>query len=183
MKINEVENELQMSSYTIRYYEKLGLITVKRDRNGYRNYQDEDINKLKRIRFLRELDISLEDIALILQEPEEFQNILKEHVNKLDHKVELLQEIQSTCQDLNEQDVPLLDEIINYSNKDTAKAEQKVLKEIINKSKEVLKPLKTTVIGARCDFHNYLVGLISLFMVSLVMMLLFMHGHIIQVKK
>lgn len=48
MKINEVEELLNTPRANIRYYEKEGLINVSRKENGYRNYTEEDIARLKR---------------------------------------------------------------------------------------------------------------------------------------
>ena len=47
MKINEVEELLNTPRANIRYYEKEGLINVSRKENGYRNYTEEDIARLK----------------------------------------------------------------------------------------------------------------------------------------
>lgn len=55
MKTNELEKEIGLSKYTIRYYEKEGLIQPKREENGYRDYDDETVQKLKIIKFLRNL--------------------------------------------------------------------------------------------------------------------------------
>jgi len=46
MQIKEVQEKLKISSYTLRYYEKMGLIQPYRDENGYRNYNEEDIHKI-----------------------------------------------------------------------------------------------------------------------------------------
>lgn len=83
MKIKEVENMLQMNSQTIRYYDKLGFLNPQWDENGYRNYTVEDLKVLKKIRFLRELDISLEMIERILQNQNEFQKVLNQHIKTL----------------------------------------------------------------------------------------------------
>ena len=45
MKTNELEKEIGLSKYTIRYYEKEGLIQPKREENGYRDYDDETVQK------------------------------------------------------------------------------------------------------------------------------------------
>ena len=58
MKTNELEKEIGLSKYTIRYYEKEELIQPKREENGYRDYDDETVQKLKIIKFLRNLQIS-----------------------------------------------------------------------------------------------------------------------------
>ena len=66
MKINDVEKITGLTSKAIRLYESKGLIAVKRDENGYRNYSDDDVNTLKNIKLLRSVDISISDIKLYL---------------------------------------------------------------------------------------------------------------------
>lgn len=51
MKIKEVQEKLDISSYTLRYYEKMNLIKPFRDENGYRNYSESDIKVLKKYVF------------------------------------------------------------------------------------------------------------------------------------
>lgn len=53
---------------TLRNWEMNGLITVKRRKNGYRVYTDEDIKRLKIIRSLRCANYSLEAILRMLQQ-------------------------------------------------------------------------------------------------------------------
>ena len=62
MKINEVEDLLNTPRANIRYYEKEGLINISRKENGYRNYSEEDIQRLKKIIILRKLGVSVEQI-------------------------------------------------------------------------------------------------------------------------
>lgn len=50
MTIKEVEELSNMTRANIRFYEKEGLITPQRDSNGYRNYTEQDVDILKRIR-------------------------------------------------------------------------------------------------------------------------------------
>lgn len=57
MKINEVEELLNTPRANIRYYEKEGFINVSRKENGYRNYTEEDIARLKKIIIFRKLGI------------------------------------------------------------------------------------------------------------------------------
>ena len=77
MLIKEVEELLSMSSHTLRYYERMGLITPGRDSNGYRNYREEDIIRLKKIRYLRDLDIPIEDVVKIMNDNIDFQEVLE----------------------------------------------------------------------------------------------------------
>lgn len=66
MKINDVEKITGLTSKAIRLYESKGLINVKRDKNGYRNYSDDDVSVLKNIKILRSVDVSISDIKLYL---------------------------------------------------------------------------------------------------------------------
>lgn len=47
-------------------YEKKGLIHPVKDSSGYGDYQNQDIHRLKKIIILRKMDVSLDDIADIL---------------------------------------------------------------------------------------------------------------------
>ena len=62
MKIQEVSTRTGLTAPNIRFYERQGLLNPQRQENGYREYSEEDVQDLLRIRLLRELDISLEDI-------------------------------------------------------------------------------------------------------------------------
>ena len=65
MTIKEMEARTGMSRANIRYYEQEGLIAPQRDSNGYRNYQESDLQALERILLMRRLGVSLEDIRAL----------------------------------------------------------------------------------------------------------------------
>ena len=65
MTIKEMEARTGMSRANIRYYEQEGLIAPQRDSNGYRNYQESDVQALERILLMRRLGVSLEDIRAL----------------------------------------------------------------------------------------------------------------------
>lgn len=68
LKRKEVSDYLDISMDTLRNWEMNGLLAVKRKRNGYRVYTDEDIKWLKIIRSLRCAGYSLEAILRMLQQ-------------------------------------------------------------------------------------------------------------------
>lgn len=48
MTINEVSKKLNITQDTLRFYEKTGLIgPIRRDKSGYRNYQEEDLRRIE----------------------------------------------------------------------------------------------------------------------------------------
>lgn len=55
MTIKDMEARTGMSRANIRYYEQEGLIAPQRDSNGYRNYQESDVQALERILLMRRL--------------------------------------------------------------------------------------------------------------------------------
>lgn len=77
MKMSEVERYLSISRATLRHYEDVKLVVPERDEKGYRNYSNDDIEKLKLILQLRSLDISIDDIYNILQRNIIWEDYLK----------------------------------------------------------------------------------------------------------
>ena len=67
MTINDVAAHLNMSKSQIRYYEKVGLITVPRNDSGYRIFDEDTMFKLKLINDLKDLDLDLQNINHIIQ--------------------------------------------------------------------------------------------------------------------
>jgi DNA-binding transcriptional MerR regulator len=66
LKRKEVSDQLQISMDTLRNWEMNGLLNIKRRENGYRVYNDVDIQKLKIIRTLRFANYSLSAILRMM---------------------------------------------------------------------------------------------------------------------
>ena len=65
MLISEVMEQTGLSKKAIRFYEDKGLIKVARKENGYREYSENEILTLKKIKSLRMCGISVSDIKLL----------------------------------------------------------------------------------------------------------------------
>lgn len=66
MKINEVEQQVDITKKNIRFYEQQGLLHPKRNsENGYREYDETDVECLKKIKLLRKLSLPIEEIRRI----------------------------------------------------------------------------------------------------------------------
>lgn len=77
MGIKEMEKQTGISSQNIRYYEKQGLLSPKRNpENGYRIYGEEEAEQLKRIKLFRKLDMPIEDIRRMLSGEQSLQEAL-----------------------------------------------------------------------------------------------------------
>jgi MerR family copper efflux transcriptional regulator len=67
MKINELAVKTGLAEKTIRYYESISVLPqAKRLANGYRFYDDSDVDRVRFVIGLRQLDFSLDDITEIL---------------------------------------------------------------------------------------------------------------------
>lgn len=94
MRINEVAKLTGVSARTLQYYDEIGLLIPEKLNNGYRDYSDENLDKLQKILFYRFLKFKLNEIKelldgdidslkileqqreLILKEKEKFEIIL-----------------------------------------------------------------------------------------------------------
>ena len=67
MQIRELTQHTGVSAKTIRFYESINLLPrPKRRPNGYRDYSQADVDRVKLVSGARSLDFSLEDIKEIL---------------------------------------------------------------------------------------------------------------------
>lgn len=64
MKIKEVSTLYGLSTDTLRYYERIGLIrNVPRDKNGVRNYSEENCHTIAFIKCMRAANVSIEGLT------------------------------------------------------------------------------------------------------------------------
>ena len=68
MKISQLSKQTHTASKTIRYYEEIGLLPqAVRNQNGYRDYQEFDVEQLLFIRRCRDLQIPIAKIKILIQ--------------------------------------------------------------------------------------------------------------------
>ncbi len=108
MKTSDLERELGLTKHTIRYYEKEGLITPQRDDNGYRNYSEEDLQTLRLVKFLRGLNISIDDVKGILSGEVDFHECLRINQIHLDNQIESMKEVKKAVDNYHDKDLPLI---------------------------------------------------------------------------
>lgn len=105
MNISEVEHIVHLSKKSIRFYEENGLLNPKRNRNNdYRIYDEKDIKKLKIIKFLRELDVSIHEIKMLQDGVVSLKDCMKERILKIEEEQEKYEKIKSMCLDILEKD-------------------------------------------------------------------------------
>ncbi len=87
MTIKEVEQILGLPRATVRFYEKEGLIEPKRGENGYRDYSQMDIIRLKKIVILRKIGLSVNDILDIFDGAKTMAEVLGENIVNLQKQI------------------------------------------------------------------------------------------------
>ncbi len=75
--IEQVATRTQLTKRTLRYYEEVGLLPpANRTEGNYRRYSEDDVQRIERIKELRDLlDFSLNDIRGILEAEEEREQL------------------------------------------------------------------------------------------------------------
>ncbi len=88
MKIKQAEELVGITSKNIRFYEEQGLISPGRADNGYREYRQEDIEILKKIKLLRKFDVSVENIKSVFNEKKGLEDCLEEQMKAFERERE-----------------------------------------------------------------------------------------------
>jgi DNA-binding transcriptional MerR regulator len=95
--IAEVAKLSGLTSRTLRHYDEIGLLPPAFvAANGYRHYEQEDLLRLQQIRLLRELGVSLPEIARILGEQTDRVEALRAHHARLLAERERLTRLAAT---------------------------------------------------------------------------------------
>lgn len=100
MTIREIEDATGLPRANVRYYESLGLIHPARAANGYRDYRQEDLDTLLKIKLLRQLDCSLEDIQALEKGTRSLDQVLSEVGDALEKKASETQHALELCRQL-----------------------------------------------------------------------------------
>lgn len=89
-----------VSNRTLRYYDQIGLLKPARiNESGYRIYEQEEVDILQQIVFYRELDVSLDEIKDIIQQPTfNKMKALENHCHNLKQQRERLDKIIQTVE-------------------------------------------------------------------------------------
>lgn len=97
LRIGELAARLGTTTKTLRFYERIGLLTVpRRAANGYRLYDDDAVAQVGRVLGLRHLGLSLEEIAELRSAGAEalrprIAALLDEKIRDLDESLAVLQ--------------------------------------------------------------------------------------------
>lgn len=108
--IKEAEQITGITSQNIRYYERQKLLTPGRNsENSYREYSDEDINRLKMIRLFRSLDMPIGDIRRLFNGDLSLEDTIQLQICRLKSEKEKLSAALDFCSLIKESQLADLD--------------------------------------------------------------------------
>lgn len=105
MTIKEVEARTGLARANIRYYEDQGFFTPERGENGYRNYAGRDVDLLLKVKLLRQLGFSLEDIHDLQRGDRDLGSALELRAIGLEKEQRELDRAAALCRELREDGV------------------------------------------------------------------------------
>jgi len=86
MKIGEVSEQSGISSDTLRYYERIGLLpSVNRDKNGIRDYSELDIRRVEFVKCMRRVGFPIETLI-------EYYGFVQQGDQTIEARKEILQQ-------------------------------------------------------------------------------------------
>ena len=130
MKIAEVSERYDISSDTLRYYERIGLIPpVNRNEGGIRDYDEIDVRRVEFIKCMRSaglpIEVLIEYVGLVQQGDQTIEarkEILKEQREQLAAK---MKEMQKTL-DMLDYKISVYEDAVLKKEKEMIKAEDQV---------------------------------------------------------
>lgn len=97
MTIKEVEEKTGLARSNIRFYEREHLIEPERTESGYRNYSDIDVEKIKKIAYMRTLGITIVDIRDVLNNEVPLIQIIRKQYTQLQKQISDLNNARHMC--------------------------------------------------------------------------------------
>lgn len=131
MRIAEVAARSGVAARNIRYYESIGLIgPAVRRANGYREFDEVDLQGLRFIQRARGLGFSVEDTANLLslwrdrnRSSAAVRSVARRHIAEIDRKIDTLAAMRATIQHLVDRchgderpECPIIDELAGKDN-------------------------------------------------------------------
>ena len=125
LNIGEAARQCDLPAKTIRYYEDIDLIKPDRSENGYRDYSDSDVHRLRFLQRSRSLGFTIEECRLLLSLYEDdrrasadVKSIANQKIAEVDRKIKELQSLKKTlsalaqnCHGDDKPDCPIIDDL------------------------------------------------------------------------
>ena len=125
MNIGTASDQSNLPAKTIRYYEEIGLVTPARAGNGYRDYSDNDVHRLRFLQRSRSLGFTIDECRLLLslyddknRASADVKAMALEKVDEIERKIAELQSLRDTlanlarhCHGDGRPDCPIIDDL------------------------------------------------------------------------
>lgn len=125
MNIGEAARQSDLPPKTIRYYEDINLIKPTRASNGYRDYSDSEVHRLRFLQQSRSLGFTIDECRLLLSLYEndhrasaDVKKVASQKVAEIDRKIKELSSLKKTlsalaenCHGDNKPDCPIIDDL------------------------------------------------------------------------
>lgn len=107
MNVKDVAAITGLRAKTIRFYEEIGLVAPKRSENGYRVFDDRDVQRLGFVGRARSLGFTLDESRMLLdlwddrdRASSEVRALARRHIGDIDRKLAELRDMRRTLIDL-----------------------------------------------------------------------------------
>ncbi|MEM1425392.1 MAG: heavy metal-responsive transcriptional regulator [Cyanobacteria bacterium P01_H01_bin.130] len=131
LRTGEVAQKLGLNSQTLYFYERIGLIPApQRSPSGYRLFGDHDVARLNFIVRIKALGLSLEEIKDILALYDGESLTCRAIQERLEHKVQELDQKIQRLQTLRDELAPLVAECQTFLDQPTPDGECSALRDI-----------------------------------------------------
>lgn len=97
MTSKEIESRSGVAKANIRYYEAEGLLTPAREKNGYRDYSEDDLAVLEKIKLLRRLGVSIEELKELAAGTAELESVLERRLGEVQQEQQVLERVERVC--------------------------------------------------------------------------------------
>lgn len=101
---SEIAKLFNTTKAAIRHYEDKEIIFSDEDINGYKLYDWEEVEKLDKIIFLKNLGVSIKDIKKYIDNEESAAELLKDKKNYIDEEIDRLMNMKSRIDNILELD-------------------------------------------------------------------------------
>lgn len=110
VRINQVETLVGITKKNIRFYEEQGLLSPRRSsENGYRDYSDDDVAVLCRVKLMRKLGVPVEEIRQMLAGTHTVADGMRRHLISLEREKRNVEQSMELCRSLQDREVWLSD--------------------------------------------------------------------------
>ena len=136
MRTGEVEKLTEVKEANIKFYEREGLIKPRRNENGYRDFSDEDVKIINRIKTLRMLDVPIPEIKKLFDGDVQLKTVLEERLSEMNLQAKVLDNRMESCRRIIKEGMELADispEVLSGNREEWSEKLRHIVDEDIDK--------------------------------------------------